>query len=349
MKKFYSFLFAAVALVGFAACNSDSTEEPAPEQVKKMEFTANIGEDTKTQLTEGAKVKWCAEDAIAVSNGTNVEEFTIKSLSEDGKTAVFEGNVHGGDVFYAIYPYAEGAKYENGAWTGVAEPTEQTAVAGSFADGAAVSVGTYNGDGSFSFTNESAILKFQVPTFAEGIHKVEFMDQNNENARLVLIEKGDVNLTDGNVYYAVVSPGSYKLLVRINGYLSKESSKTLDCVKNTIYNLGTLPAPEKASWNIRGSIAASNWGTDLPLYKYDNNGNQVITNLNFGDNGAFKFYNSTNSWSGYTEGNWADESNGWMWISDGGGSNIPVSGTVDIYVNDSGWAYKIVPTGEYPF
>ena len=245
MKKFYSFLFAAVALVGFAACNSDSTEEPAPaQQVGKMEFTANIGEDTKTSLN-GTKVKWCAEDAIAVSDGTKVEMYKVKELLNDGKSAIFQGAALEGNTFYAVYPYAEDAAYTDGKWN-VTIPTEQVAVAGSFADGAALAYGEYQGDYTFSFTNENAVLKFQVP---ENCSFVEFY--NGEDLAVEL----NGGLTAGKDYYAVVAPEtSYTFTVRIDGYLSKQGTKALDLEKNKIYNLGILPAPKTSGYNVVGSF-----------------------------------------------------------------------------------------------
>ena len=280
MKKFYSFLFAVVALAGFAACNSDSTEEPAPEQeVGKMEFTANIGEDTKTQLTEGTKVKWCAEDAIAVSNGTDVKMYTIKegTLSEDGKTAVFEGEELEGDVYYAIYPYVADAKYENGAWSGVAEPTEQTATAGSFADGAAVSEGTYNGDGSFSFTNESAILKFQVPAACSF---VEFY--NGETLAVKVVGE----MAAEETYYAAVKPGKYTFTVRIDACLSKIGTKELNLEKNTIYNLKALPAKQTATVNLVPGIwtSANAW---FAAYYWNGNSNRMVKMTDEDKDGAY--------------------------------------------------------------
>ena len=72
-----------------------------------------------------------------------------------------------------------------------------------------------------------------------------------------------------------------------------------------------------------------------------------MKNVDFGTGADFKFYNATNGWSGYVNGN--DSGNGWKWISGGSGENIYASGKVDIYVNDSGWAFKIVPAGTSPF
>ena len=290
MKKFYSFLFAAVALVGFAACNSDSTEEPAPaqkENVGKMEFMANIGEETKTQLTEGKKVKWCAEDAIAVSNGTDVEKYTIKegSLSADGKTAIFEGKVLEGDTYYAVYPWTEDAAYTDGTWN-VTEPQKQTAVAGSFADGAAVSYGTYQGEGKFSFTNESAILKFLVP---EDCSFVQFYNGSELAVEL------DGELKAGETYYAAVAPGQYTFTVRIDAYLSKKSKKVLDLEKNTIYNIKTLPAPEECEWGLVGQH--QNWSLTnanlTRLYKEADN-LFVVKNIKLVNTG-FKFTELTNT------------------------------------------------------
>lgn len=250
-----------------------------------MEFTANIADDTKTQLN-GTKVTWCAEDAIAVSNGTTVEKYTVKELLNDGKSAIFQGAKLEGDVFYAAYPCPEELTEvsctvvdgEPVVWAGIAIPTEQVAVAGSFADGAALAYGEYQGDYTFSFTNENAVLKFQVPADCE---MVEFFNGENLAVRVV------GTMTAGNDYYAVVAPGDdYTFVARIDACLSKQGTKGLDLAKNNIYNLGTLPAKQTTTVNlVPGVWADSNaW---FAAYYFNGSSNKMVKMTDEDEDGVY--------------------------------------------------------------
>ena len=231
MKKFYSFLIAAVALVGFAAC--ESNEEATPE-AETMTFVASFADETRTEL-EGMNVKWCAGDTIRVTDGQgNYETFTT---AEGGATATFTGNKFGnGTEYYAIY--GDNNATFDGTWT-YTVAKEQAVKAGSFADGAAVSVATY-ADGVLSFTNECAVIKFQVESEATD---VVFGD--------VVTVKG--KLAASTNYYAVVAPGEYTFAtIMTDGDVVLEN-KTLNCVANKIYNVGTLPVKPMIYLNAGGS------------------------------------------------------------------------------------------------
>ena len=263
MKKFYSFLFAAVALVGFAACNSDSTEEPAPaQQVGKMEFTANIGEDTKTAL-DGLDVIWCKGDTIGIWDGTATKPFIAKET--DGKSAKFTGMADPNQkTYYAVYPYVKGATYADGVWKGVNFNNNQEAKAGSFACKANISYAESEGT-TLNFQNSLAVLKFQVPVECE---LVEFV------ANSALLVKAwapaDKKMQPEKDYYVTVPAGNYQLTARVDGYLSVASTKMLKVDANKIYNLKTLPAPEAEAkttvylvpgvWNVdKARFAAYVW------------------------------------------------------------------------------------------
>ena len=275
MKKFYSFLIAAVALVGFAAC--ESNVEQAPVQDGVMSFVASF-DYTRTELAdESGVVAWCEEDTIAVSNGVETKEFSISEILEDG-SAVFTGERMDGEVFTAIYPYTEEAE-----WT---VATEQEAVAGSFAHGAAVSTAVSEDGKTLSFKNECAILKFQVPADATSV-----AFYNGEE--LVVEVVGE--MTVGNNYYAVVMPGTYTFTVKINGEVSKESTKALELEANKIYNLKALPVVLGEAHEMFGFVGAhQGWNTETPdaLYQISGSNTYVARNVTLAD-GGFKFYGSS--------------------------------------------------------
>lgn len=289
MKKFYSFLIAAVALVGFAAC--ESNEEATPE-AEMMTFVASFADETRTALANAnGNVKWCANDVIAISNGTQTANFTITSINGDG-SAVFTGERMDGETFYAIYP-AEGATFNSGSWT-YTVPATQTAKNGTFADGAAVSTAVCTDGETLFFENQCAVLRFEVPEFTETISSVEFFNGSTP------VVKVTGTMAKDNVYYATVKPGDYKFTVRINGYLSKESTKTLSVAANTIYGLGVLPAPEKCAYGLCGAHQGWNTENTTALYKVDEKKSDsnilyACFNVKLQDNG-FKFVTG-NSWT----------------------------------------------------
>lgn len=72
MKKFYAYLFAAVALFGFAACSDDSVEEEIPSYNEKESIYVSRGEEaTRVMLgeeTEDGRIEtlWSADDNATV-------------------------------------------------------------------------------------------------------------------------------------------------------------------------------------------------------------------------------------------------------------------------------------------
>ena len=292
MKKFYSFLFAAVALVGFAACNSDSTEEPAPaQQVGKMEFTANIGEDTKTQLTDGTKVKWCEEDVITI----NGEEFTIKSIDENG-TATFQGPI-------VDAPYK--ANYGG-------EILADNVAAETFAEGANIAV-AYSGTTKLSFKNLMSVLKFQVSADCETItleateiikgkfsvdyEHVAMMSRNSEEANKTMTLAIDGGFKAGTTYYTTILPGEYDLTISIDGYLSTtKPAKEGGLQPNTIYNIGTLSAPVKSQYGVVGSFQGWDVAVGKPVAMYEINGWAIAKGVELYKTDEFKIVKG-NSWT----------------------------------------------------
>lgn len=326
MKKYIIFIASAVLMMTACAKEEINTATGETEFIS-VEFVA-----TKTALnTDGKNTNWTTGDKVSVT----VESKNLGTLEYVGDNK-FEGEI--GSVGLDGKLQAT-INYPAGKTT---VPATQAAVAGSFADEAAFLEGTVTlanlraGNGG-ELNNTTALLQFQVAQAGD-----------------VTFEVGTAKYTvtgceTGKTYYACVAPATnVSFVARIGGYLSKKASANKTFTENKKVVLGTLPAPQKASWNIKGSFTGgNNWSSDVPLYVYDENGNQAILNVDFGSGGAFKFYNTTNGWSGYNNGN--DAGNGWKWISGGGGGDITASGKVDIYVNDSGWAFKVVSAGTSPF
>lgn len=257
MKKFYSFLFAAVALVGFAACSTDATEDVVPSteggEVVATEFTVSLDE-TRTQLDGAGKTVWCEDDTICV----NGEEFSIKegTLSADGYTATFSGAVAEAAGYLAVYPYTEGMTVDvaNKTVSGVVVPATQALTAGSFAEGAAVAVG-YTENNTVSFKNVVSVLKFSVAeacstvTISSDEYVAGTVTVNYNNGEPTFeVTNGSKTLTltgdfkTGETYYAAILPGAKaNFVVRLDGYFSKKAASVTP-VRSKIMNMKELPA-----------------------------------------------------------------------------------------------------------
>lgn len=206
--KTSNILWAAAAVL-LAACNQ---EEPAAGNQVQMTFTANApaaAADTRTSLVEGTHVYWEPGDVIGVYSCIPDPEYGIfvsedsgtpfsTTLTEASPTATFTGTAEeGADKYIAFYPqdkfkacawgYVDGMETYN---FGFELPTEQEAVAGSFANGLNLSwAETTNPNGSLTFKNLCALVKFSISGDADGLKSV------------TLTDLGEVNLGGPNCSY----------------------------------------------------------------------------------------------------------------------------------------------------
>ena len=156
---------ACVALAGglMTACTQDETEGLATGKLVPMTFTAGTAQ-TRTELgDDGMAVNWTDDDAIAVWDGTAKQQFAIKSIdADDASCATFSGEAQTAESYIAFYPYANVTGISNEAIT-FTLPAEQTATAGTFANGLAPSwAQTADGSSQLQFHNLCALVKFTV-------------------------------------------------------------------------------------------------------------------------------------------------------------------------------------------
>ncbi len=262
-------------------------------------------------------------------------------------------------------------------------PAEQTAAANNFDPSATLAVAqNIATNTTMTFNNLYSLLKFtvtesglkEVVVKANGAEKIAgaatitnvateiFAPQLNPGSPVLIIDpstgSSEVTLTcsegfaTDKTYYIAVAPGAYTngLSVYVDGYLVKTTKLTENKTTlkpNYVYNLGSL-ARKEGSWGIRGSFVGGSWDNETMMFNYGEDGTQALLNIDFGAGGEFKFYNSSNGWSGY-DSNDGDPAANWVWIKGGSGGNIPATGKVDIYVNNSNWQFKVVPHGTNPF
>lgn len=251
---------AGIAIVlTFASCQkepiSSANDEPVTVNgLVKKSFKAPL---TKTTLDASHNVLWKATDRIGLFNGTDIYEFTT---TDSGGSATFTGMIPDAASYYAIYPYQSTASCSAGVITATI-PTEQTAVVGSFADGANVAVGVAE-SGTIGFKNVCGLIQLQITR--DDIKSVKFEGLGGETVSgqvditvsstpsydgasgstfATLTAEGDA-LTAG-VYYLAVLPQTYagfKLtFTNTSGVTAEKSSvKNLTIARSNGINLGSV-------------------------------------------------------------------------------------------------------------
>ncbi len=209
MKKFYSFLCAAVALVGFAACSTDATEEVAPADAEKVSFTAAI-ENTKTDLDDANKTTWVAGDVVVIAGYEFVcaEDAATFSCTTPGVSTLLNQKVE------AVYSYNKNGQVDSEAGKAGAVLT---------------ATGTLTAeDATFNFAVQNAFLHFTATGAVTLKADKEIFSTGKEFA----VEKA------GEYYVAINPAEEVAFSYESNGVVMK--SKTITFAKKTIYNLGEL-------------------------------------------------------------------------------------------------------------
>ena len=195
MKNYWKFMLAALAIAAVVSCAKEEMEDPdaqngienpAPDQGTNEEgqlvpMTITVtGENAmgsnganesaaepglRTDVADdNESVIWCENDAIALYDASGVREFTIKegSISDDGRTAVFEGmvDVETTDI-YAVYPFDAAVSCTDGKIVATTM-SEQTVESGKVADGAIVSVAKGKKGEALQFKNVVGVFRLDV-------------------------------------------------------------------------------------------------------------------------------------------------------------------------------------------
>lgn len=314
MKKYIIFIASAVLMMTACAKEEINTATGETEFIS-VEFVA-----TKTALdADGMNTNWTEGDKVSVT----VESKNLGTLEYVGDNK-FEGEIESVGLdgkLQATINYPAGV-------TTVPEP--QAAVAGSFAEEAALLEGTTTlaelrkGNGA-ELANKTALLQFTVAQAGD-----------------VTFEVGSTKYTvtgckTGNTYYACVAPTTAKLTARIGGYLSKATSASNTFTAGKIANLDKLPAPEASTYKIMG--LNGDWTTGLTLYKDVNC--YVLKNVSITASTEFKFCQGSNWGRPITLalGKWA-------YTYDVDGNLKTTAGTYDIYVSAANDAVCLVKSGE---
>ncbi|MBR4213019.1 MAG: leucine-rich repeat protein [Bacteroidales bacterium] len=226
MKKIFTILVAAAALVQFAACNK--VEPVAPVDKNTVTLTATLDTPTRTALVAGNKVEWLAGDVISLFDGTVNTEI---STTGSGASATFTAALATAGPWYALYPYATGASIDAGVIT-TTLPAAQTAVAGTFADDLNIAVALSDGS-ALAFKNVLGLIKFTVGADAD-IVKVTLTGNNSE----VLAGTVEIDYNAGEPTYTVT--GGAATAIELTGTFVQGSTYYFAVLPQTFTNGFTL-------------------------------------------------------------------------------------------------------------
>ena len=281
MKKRFV-LWGALALLT-AACSNEESQKVA---YSPLVLTAQQegGEATRTSLS-GTEVHWSAGDNVAafVSNVAHTSTAT-EILYAKSARFTFSDLAADAVVQYAVYP-ASAAVGLVGDDITVTVPTEQTAVAGSFAEGSAVAIAK-GGSSTLDFKNVCGFLAFTIN--ADGVQSVHiYANEKMTGTADVIWDKDNPTVsafknfaytgvkltgtfTKGETYYAAVFPGTYTgltlKLTHSDGYVStytNSNTLTVSRKDNVVIAKGlALRTPTKGTWFEK---TPAKIGSDVPV------------------------------------------------------------------------------------
>ena len=320
MKK-YSIFLAMAALVSAMSCSKEvDSPENVNTAVEKEVITVRLSSPSTKTALEGTKTVWLEGDKVSVTVGDKIIG-ELELVEED----IFKGEVEAGYDGEATLNYPAGV---------TAVPATQEAVAGTFADEAALLEGKMSMDDlragkNAELVNTTSLLQFSVAQAGD-----------------VTFEVGSAKYTvtgckTGETYYACVAPASaVNFVARIDGYFSKQASSNVTFSANKIANLESLPAPTKSAWGVVG--IGGNWDNDIAMYN-DVDGYVVAKNVNIKSTDEFKLRKdgawTTSIAGGITAPNTKREA-GWVNMT------ISEAGTYDVYYKDNN--YYIMTPGKLP-
>lgn len=267
-----------------AAC---SNEESQKVSYSPLVLTAQQegGEATRTSL-HTTEVRWSAGDNVAAFVSSEAHTSTATEiLSAKSARFTFSDLAADAVVQYAVYPAAAAAERLAGDVITVTVPTEQSAVAGSFAEGSAVAIAK-GGSSTLEFKNVCGFLAFTINAddvqsvhiyaneMMTGTAEVNWNSGNPTVSAFKTFAYTGVKLTGpftkGAIYYAAVFPGTYTgltlKLTHSNGYVStytNSNTLTISRKDNVVIarNLA-LRTPASGTWFEK---APATIGSDVPV------------------------------------------------------------------------------------
>ena len=261
MRKFSSFLAAAVTMLAALSCNKEiANVEPIAPESDAVVFTAYTdGADTKTELSEGWQPVWKSGDRIWILNAkqedtgwkkaysTTDDNATIATFTEEDDSYPLEGT-----QYFAVYPAgaADNATWEGEDVMGVTLTPNQTATPESYDPAAHIAVAKSETT-SLSFSNAVSLFEFTVKN--EGVKSVTIYSNNGEPL------SGSCNISSEGIVTPWTGEGEANSWVELSaGDGTFEQGKT--------YYIAVFPNTLQSGFTVEFSFG----GDKLKVRSYDN-------------------------------------------------------------------------------
>lgn len=278
MRKYIHSLLAFAAIVSFASCSSeDNNIAENGDNTKVMTFTATQEDNapaTRTAIssTNNKAIVWESGDQISVLDGSNNNQFTLKS-GEETNSAIFEGTAASATTYTAVYPYQSGATLSGKSVNNVTLKATQTATPGSFDKTTALMMAQGNST-NLAFKNAVGYVKV-TPKF--DCSKIELKAFNNS---VVLAGTGTLSYNNGDPKLDLSSAPTKDYAITLEGTISSGKS----------YYIAVPPVTLKAGWTIKFKA------TDGTEYSRMGKKDITFTRNKVTDLGTFDNTNSVTYW-----------------------------------------------------
>lgn len=374
MKKFYSFLVAAVVLMVATSCQKEAVENGFVGE--NAEFTASIASG-RTELGDGNKVMWNSGDNIRIFTQENAagNKFSgdAEAATATAKFTTTENFVASENGYLAVYPETANtgnATYENGVWSvpvnllGFDFDFSGTAFEYPFTFEKNSFMAAFSNDNQLSFKAATAMLKIKNVKNAGwgavaftganlgGAATLHYNTNNAEDPISYTLGSGDSRVdynfpNDAETIYVPIYPGT------VTGFTVYSGNDVLvEYTKEITFKAGFIYDLDLENAGIGGDdVVTSPWSIVDPMYNVMpismtiENGYHVAKNVPFFEQG-YKIADA--SWSQMlsvtTEG--AVTLGSWVEIGMGLETRITFEADyVDIYLTEDASLMCIVPAG----
>ncbi len=304
MKRIYSFVFAAIAILSAASCQKEIVAPEADSNATAFSFVAEREAETKTTLVNGKSTYWTPGDKVSAfdSKGTAVTFAT--AITENSASALFaceSFSIPSNGTIHAVYPAKPDATLGADGVIGILRVAgTQKAVAGSFDPAYAVAyakgqVTDLTTPPALQFTNIHSLVKFTIGgdkapgkvvltnggqryiagQFSYDTNTGKIVQNPDAGAKMITLAPADGDsFKVGETYYIVVIGGGNfaDISLAFDGEVVKtvEGAKYADesnnLLLNKIIDFGTVqfPSEEPADPEFETDFAKRLWGKYAP-------------------------------------------------------------------------------------
>lgn len=283
MKKIYSFVFAAIAILSAASCQKELVNAPeADTNAAPFSFVAEREAETKTVLVDGKSTWWTPGDKVSAFDSKGEAVTFATNIQENSASALFACELFSLPedlIVHAIYPDRAGVStLKDGIINNLRVAGSQQAVAGSFDPRYAVAyakgqITSMESAPELTFTNIHSLVKFtiggdKVPSTVTLSHTGYYnlaglYTYNTETGRvtpgdgaksITLAPAAGESFEIGKTYYIVIIGGvnikdmtlsfDQTIVKTVEGYEGvKYADESNNWLTGKILNLGTVQFP----------------------------------------------------------------------------------------------------------